>query len=106
MASRKFKMNALRAHLKAIQDLIDESDASVAAAQDDNANKLDREKNDKARAQDSPRVGGMDSARTMRKLVPNYGRLADGTGGRGDAAADSGLRVNVRQIGRDGQEVV
>ena len=91
---------------KALQQIYDTLGEILngAAAQDDAANKLDREDNDKARAQDSPRIGGMDSARTMRKLVPGYDRLRDGTGGRGETP-DHGLRPSGRTIGRDGNEI-
>jgi hypothetical protein len=94
----KVSRKALQQIYDTLGEILNSASAEDAAkrAKDDNTNRLDREDNDGAPAQES--------ARDMRKLVPNYGRLADG--GRGAAPTDTGLRVNVRQIGRDGQEVV
>jgi hypothetical protein len=50
----------------------------------------------------NPNVSGQDSARTMRKLIPGYDRLS---GASGVTTPSHGLRVNARQIDRNGNEV-
>jgi hypothetical protein len=101
----KVSRKALQQIYDTLGEILNAASAEDAAkrAKDDNVNELDREDNDRARAQDSPR--GMDSARAVRRLVPGYDRLRDGSGGRGDAPPDHGLRPSGRSIGRDGREI-
>lgn len=94
MAQRKLKLTAIKQKLAEIQALIAESDTAFEAAQDDNADLLDREDNDRARAQDDEdeipalKPQGMDSARKRNPLH----RLSE-NGGRGESRETHGLQM-------------
>ena len=76
MATRKFKMAKLKAHIQAISDLIDESDASMVDAKDGTLNlagpEPDTSTPESEGAQDSrPRRG----AKSMSDAFPGFDRI-------------------------------
>jgi hypothetical protein len=76
MATRKLKIAKLKAHIQAICDLIDESDASMTGGQDKTLD-LDGPESEVRSPQDEHQ-GAMDSRRgaSMRQAFgPNYDRI-------------------------------